>query len=108
MPLKPSMQCQSQVKTKHTTLSYRTPDGIYACKVLPMGTRNSPALFAEYVTKILEDIRHQYPGKIMNYQDDIIISGSSLEETLTITKLERYGTPRTYYKQTKQLRSYFN
>eukprot|EP00917_Polyrhabdina_sp_WS-2016_P016054 GHVP01034798.1.p1 GENE.GHVP01034798.1~~GHVP01034798.1.p1 ORF type:complete len:228 (+),score=2.73 GHVP01034798.1:547-1230(+) len=60
---------------------FNTPYGIYSYKVLPMGTRNSPALFAEYITKILEPIRQRYVNKIFNYQDDIMISGTTLDET---------------------------
>eukprot|EP00917_Polyrhabdina_sp_WS-2016_P003954 GHVP01009032.1.p1 GENE.GHVP01009032.1~~GHVP01009032.1.p1 ORF type:complete len:205 (-),score=23.33 GHVP01009032.1:277-891(-) len=67
--------------------TFLTENGPYCYKVLPMGTRNSPTLFAEYVTKILQDVREKYPDCIKNYQDDIMIAAPSIEETTKITKL---------------------
>eukprot|EP00917_Polyrhabdina_sp_WS-2016_P016052 GHVP01034791.1.p1 GENE.GHVP01034791.1~~GHVP01034791.1.p1 ORF type:complete len:255 (+),score=17.97 GHVP01034791.1:556-1320(+) len=67
--------------------TFITEKGTYAYHVLPMGTRNSPALFAEFMSKILSEVRQKFPDTIKNYQDDVIIAASTLEETNTITKL---------------------
>eukprot|EP00917_Polyrhabdina_sp_WS-2016_P017709 GHVP01038325.1.p1 GENE.GHVP01038325.1~~GHVP01038325.1.p1 ORF type:complete len:148 (-),score=22.21 GHVP01038325.1:583-1026(-) len=60
---------------------------IYKYIVLPMGTRNSPALFSEYMEKSLSDIKEKYPSKIRIYQDDVAICGSSANETLEIATM---------------------
>eukprot|EP00917_Polyrhabdina_sp_WS-2016_P032211 GHVP01068712.1.p1 GENE.GHVP01068712.1~~GHVP01068712.1.p1 ORF type:complete len:113 (-),score=15.66 GHVP01068712.1:106-444(-) len=52
-----------------------------------MGTRNSPALFSEFMAKSLTLLTDSYPDKIRIYQDDVAVSCSSLEETTTIATL---------------------
>eukprot|EP00917_Polyrhabdina_sp_WS-2016_P032555 GHVP01069422.1.p1 GENE.GHVP01069422.1~~GHVP01069422.1.p1 ORF type:complete len:329 (+),score=49.61 GHVP01069422.1:115-987(+) len=44
----------------------------------PMGTRNSPALFSEFVAKTLNDLMLQFPDNIRFYQDDVAVGASSL------------------------------
>eukprot|EP00917_Polyrhabdina_sp_WS-2016_P021204 GHVP01045732.1.p1 GENE.GHVP01045732.1~~GHVP01045732.1.p1 ORF type:complete len:110 (+),score=10.02 GHVP01045732.1:482-811(+) len=47
------------------------PDGkTHKYVVLPLGTRNSPALFPEFLIKALEDILFKYPNNVKVYQDD--------------------------------------
>eukprot|EP00917_Polyrhabdina_sp_WS-2016_P032554 GHVP01069420.1.p1 GENE.GHVP01069420.1~~GHVP01069420.1.p1 ORF type:complete len:296 (+),score=42.53 GHVP01069420.1:115-888(+) len=43
-----------------------------------MGTRNSPALFSEFVAKTLNDLMLQFPDNIRFYQDDVAVGASSL------------------------------
>eukprot|EP00917_Polyrhabdina_sp_WS-2016_P028056 GHVP01059892.1.p1 GENE.GHVP01059892.1~~GHVP01059892.1.p1 ORF type:complete len:194 (-),score=23.47 GHVP01059892.1:226-807(-) len=44
----------------------------------PMETRNSPALFAEFVGRSLKDLLLQYPNDIKYYQDNVAIGSSTL------------------------------
>eukprot|EP00917_Polyrhabdina_sp_WS-2016_P021203 GHVP01045729.1.p1 GENE.GHVP01045729.1~~GHVP01045729.1.p1 ORF type:complete len:141 (+),score=14.90 GHVP01045729.1:537-959(+) len=47
------------------------PDGkTHKYVVLPLGTRNSPALFPEFLIKALEDILFKYPNNVKVYQDN--------------------------------------
>eukprot|EP00917_Polyrhabdina_sp_WS-2016_P030153 GHVP01064340.1.p1 GENE.GHVP01064340.1~~GHVP01064340.1.p1 ORF type:complete len:120 (-),score=8.97 GHVP01064340.1:533-892(-) len=55
----------------------------YKYIVLPMGTRNSPALFSEFMAKSLQLLTEKYPENIRIYQDDVAIS----EQTSTIVIL---------------------
>eukprot|EP00917_Polyrhabdina_sp_WS-2016_P005899 GHVP01013138.1.p1 GENE.GHVP01013138.1~~GHVP01013138.1.p1 ORF type:complete len:299 (+),score=40.65 GHVP01013138.1:247-1143(+) len=64
------------------------PEGkSYVYTVLPMGTRNSPALFSEFVRKSLQDLMLQYPDEIRYYQDDVAIGSSTPEESIRLAKL---------------------
>eukprot|EP00917_Polyrhabdina_sp_WS-2016_P005915 GHVP01013174.1.p1 GENE.GHVP01013174.1~~GHVP01013174.1.p1 ORF type:complete len:527 (+),score=67.82 GHVP01013174.1:247-1827(+) len=64
------------------------PEGkSYVYTVLPMGTRNSPALFSEFVRKSLQDLMLQYPDEIRYYQDDVAIGSSTPDETIRLAKL---------------------
>ena len=55
--------------------AFITCDGLYECKVMPFGMRNSAATFQRLMTLILQDI----PGCAV-YIDDIVISSDSWEE----------------------------
>eukprot|EP00917_Polyrhabdina_sp_WS-2016_P022169 GHVP01048135.1.p1 GENE.GHVP01048135.1~~GHVP01048135.1.p1 ORF type:complete len:488 (+),score=53.42 GHVP01048135.1:757-2220(+) len=59
----------------------------YHYTVLPMGCRNSPALFCEFVTKSLESITKKYPDCIRAYQDDIAISGEDKKQTMELATI---------------------
>eukprot|EP00917_Polyrhabdina_sp_WS-2016_P025283 GHVP01054460.1.p1 GENE.GHVP01054460.1~~GHVP01054460.1.p1 ORF type:complete len:478 (+),score=56.85 GHVP01054460.1:366-1799(+) len=64
------------------------PDGrTYTYTVLPMGCKNSPCLFSEFVAKTLNDLVLKYPDNIVFYQDDVAIGAGSPEETTKIAKL---------------------
>eukprot|EP00917_Polyrhabdina_sp_WS-2016_P023471 GHVP01050857.1.p1 GENE.GHVP01050857.1~~GHVP01050857.1.p1 ORF type:complete len:532 (+),score=63.93 GHVP01050857.1:513-2108(+) len=64
------------------------PNGsAYKYLVLPMGTRNSPALFAEYMEKSLQFIIQKYEDKVKIYQDDIAVAGEDMDETRSIANL---------------------
>eukprot|EP00917_Polyrhabdina_sp_WS-2016_P032558 GHVP01069427.1.p1 GENE.GHVP01069427.1~~GHVP01069427.1.p1 ORF type:complete len:236 (+),score=42.45 GHVP01069427.1:307-1014(+) len=52
-----------------------------------MGTRNSPALFSEFVGKTLNDLMLQFPDNIRFYQDDVAVGASSPEDTIKIATL---------------------
>eukprot|EP00917_Polyrhabdina_sp_WS-2016_P014587 GHVP01031857.1.p1 GENE.GHVP01031857.1~~GHVP01031857.1.p1 ORF type:complete len:141 (-),score=20.17 GHVP01031857.1:442-864(-) len=52
-----------------------------------MGTRNSPALFAEFVSRALKDLILQYPVNLMTYQDDIAVAANDPETTTKIAQL---------------------
>eukprot|EP00917_Polyrhabdina_sp_WS-2016_P015397 GHVP01033497.1.p1 GENE.GHVP01033497.1~~GHVP01033497.1.p1 ORF type:complete len:284 (+),score=35.36 GHVP01033497.1:317-1168(+) len=62
-------------------------DHPYVYTVLPMGTRNSPALFAEFVGRSLKDLILKYPGNIMTYQDDVAVASNDPASTIKIAKL---------------------
>eukprot|EP00917_Polyrhabdina_sp_WS-2016_P019048 GHVP01040928.1.p1 GENE.GHVP01040928.1~~GHVP01040928.1.p1 ORF type:complete len:122 (+),score=11.32 GHVP01040928.1:481-846(+) len=55
--------------------------------VLPMGTRNSPALFAECMEKSLSEIKDKFPTKIRVYEDDVAVCGDIAEDTIEIANL---------------------
>eukprot|EP00917_Polyrhabdina_sp_WS-2016_P014662 GHVP01032056.1.p1 GENE.GHVP01032056.1~~GHVP01032056.1.p1 ORF type:complete len:117 (+),score=10.05 GHVP01032056.1:534-884(+) len=61
------------------------PDQNYNCyNVLPMGTRNSPALFSESMQKSLQDFQRNHEDEIRHYQDDIAICGTSPKSTIDL------------------------
>eukprot|EP00917_Polyrhabdina_sp_WS-2016_P022179 GHVP01048160.1.p1 GENE.GHVP01048160.1~~GHVP01048160.1.p1 ORF type:complete len:194 (-),score=11.77 GHVP01048160.1:59-616(-) len=67
--------------------SFIGPDSNYYCYcVLPMGTRNSPALFAEYMAKSLKPFQQLHKEEIRIYQDDIAICCSTPTSTVDLAK----------------------
>eukprot|EP00917_Polyrhabdina_sp_WS-2016_P025838 GHVP01055557.1.p1 GENE.GHVP01055557.1~~GHVP01055557.1.p1 ORF type:complete len:187 (+),score=34.78 GHVP01055557.1:697-1257(+) len=64
------------------------PDAkFYKYVVLPMGTRNSPALFSEFMKKALEPISETYKNALRIYQDDVAVAASTIKETEEIAQL---------------------
>eukprot|EP00917_Polyrhabdina_sp_WS-2016_P012385 GHVP01027230.1.p1 GENE.GHVP01027230.1~~GHVP01027230.1.p1 ORF type:complete len:209 (+),score=14.39 GHVP01027230.1:61-687(+) len=65
--------------------SFIGPDRNYYCYcVLPMGTRNSPALFAEFMAKSLENFQQDHREEIRIYQDDIAICCATPSSTIDL------------------------
>ena len=61
--------------------AFITPFGLYQCKVMPFGMRNSAATFQRLMNLILHDI----PGCSV-YIDDVVVYSDSWEEHLKILK----------------------
>eukprot|EP00917_Polyrhabdina_sp_WS-2016_P016384 GHVP01035442.1.p1 GENE.GHVP01035442.1~~GHVP01035442.1.p1 ORF type:complete len:289 (-),score=43.03 GHVP01035442.1:295-1161(-) len=55
-------------------------------KILPMGCKNSPALFSEFMQKFLEVFYPEYKENIMSYQDDVAVAMNTPEETISLAK----------------------
>eukprot|EP00917_Polyrhabdina_sp_WS-2016_P002282 GHVP01004924.1.p2 GENE.GHVP01004924.1~~GHVP01004924.1.p2 ORF type:complete len:105 (+),score=11.69 GHVP01004924.1:258-572(+) len=52
--------------------------------VLPMGCRNLPALFSEFMEKSLQVFYPEYKENIMSYQDDVAVAMDNPEETINL------------------------
>eukprot|EP00917_Polyrhabdina_sp_WS-2016_P020882 GHVP01044903.1.p1 GENE.GHVP01044903.1~~GHVP01044903.1.p1 ORF type:complete len:102 (-),score=13.85 GHVP01044903.1:194-499(-) len=61
----------------------------YQYVVLPISTRNSPALFSEFMAKSLEQITEKSNDSIRNYQDDVAIAATTIKETTRLTNLAK-------------------
>ena len=52
--------------------AFATPDGLYQCRYMPFGRRNSPATFQRLMNKVIESV----PGCVV-YVDDIVLYSDS-------------------------------
>ena len=57
---------------KYTTIN--TQEGLYEYNYLPFGTSASPAIFQNFMCKILSNVKN-----VVIYQDDLLISAESEE-----------------------------
>ena len=76
--------------------AFRTHFGTYRWRRMPMGLKDSPAVFQENLTWVLNDLLKEYPSKIVVFVDDVCIAADTTEECLNITRkvlatLDRMG-----------------
>ena len=78
--------------------AFRTPDGLFQYKVLPMGLTNAPSVFMAAMNRILRDLKFA-----IVYLDDILIYSKSPEEHVGHVQavLERLAQ-HSYYAKLKK------
>lgn len=52
----------------------------YVYTVMPMGLRNSPAIFSKFLPSVLAKLPEEYKESVFIYQDDILVGGSTSME----------------------------
>ena len=67
--------------TSKELTAFRTPDGLYMYKRLPMGLKTASAVFCRYIDQVLGDLKW---NSILVYIDDLLIATPTIDQHLRV------------------------
>ena len=61
--------------------AFRTPDGLYMYKRMPMGLKTASAVFCRYIDNVLGDLKWE---NVLTYVDDLLVATPTFEEHINV------------------------
>ena len=68
-------------KRSQELTAFRTPDGLFMYKRMPMGLKTASAMFCRFIDNVLGDLKWE---SVLTYIDDLLIASKTMTEHITI------------------------